>query len=129
MKNLSPLIASLLLSGCIFTAKFDSVEYSYVSQIKTLSQISRQQCANTTQVKPRVMQIYEINLSLVNYSEYLPNNEPTYKMAKELLNIVEPMKTRYNDNAQVSKNYCELKFDNIEESATMMQQSMNKRSR
>lgn len=129
MKNLSPLIASLLLSGCIFTAKFDSVEYSYVSQIKTLSQISRQQCANTAQVKPRVMQIYEINLSLVNYSEYLPNNEPTYKMAKELLNIVEPMKTRYNDNAQVSKNYCELKFDNIEESATMMQQSMNKRSR
>lgn len=129
MKNLSPLIASLLLSGCIFTAKFDSVEYSYVSQIKTLSQISRQQCANTTQVKPRVMQIYEINLSLVNYSEYLPNNEPTHKMAKELLNIVEPMKTRYNDNAQVSKNYCELKFDNIEESATMMQQSMNKRSR
>lgn len=129
MKNLSPLIASLLLSGCIFTAKFDSVEYSYVSQIKTLSQISRQQCANTAQVKPRVIQIYEINLSLVNYSEYLPNNEPTYKMAKELLNIVEPMKTRYNDNAQVSKNYCELKFDNIEESATMMQQSMNKRSR
>ena len=129
MKNLSPLIASLLLSGCIFTAKFDSVEYSYVSQIKTLSQISRQQCANIAQVKPRVMQIYEINLSLVNYSEYLPNNEPTYKMAKELLNIVEPMKTRYNDNAQVSKNYCELKFDNIEESATMMQQSMNKRSR
>lgn len=129
MKNLSPLIASLLLSGCIFTAKFDSVEYSYVSQIKTLSQISRQQCANTAQVKPRVLQIYEINLSLVNYSEYLPNNEPTYKMAKELLNIVEPMKTRYNDNAQVSKNYCELKFDNIEESATMMQQSMNKRSR
>ena len=129
MKNLSPLIASLLLSGCIFTAKFDSVEYSYVSQIKTLSQISRQQCANTAQVKPRVLQIHEINLSLVNYSEYLPNNEPTYKMAKELLNIVEPMKTRYNDNVQVSKNYCELKFDNIEESATMMQQSMNKRSR
>jgi hypothetical protein len=50
-------------------------------------------------------------------------------MAKELLNIVEPMKVRYTDNAQVSKNYCELKFDNIEESATMMQQSMNKRSR
>ena len=129
MKNLSPLIASLLLSGCIFTAKFDSVEYSYVSQIKTLSQISRQQCANTAQVKPRVLQIYETNLSLVNYSEYLPNNEPTHKMAKELLNIVEPMKTRYTDNAQVSKNYCELKFDNIEEAATMMQQSMNKRSR
>lgn len=129
MKNLSPLIASLLLSGCIFTAKFDSVEYSYVSQIKTLSQISRQQCANTTQVKPRVLQIYEINLSLVNYSEYLPNNEPTYKMAKELLNIVEPMKVRYTDHTQVSKSYCELKFDNIEESATIMQQSMNKRSR
>ena len=99
MKNLSPLIASLLLSGCIFTAKFDSVEYSYVSQIKTLSQISRQQCANTVQVKPRVLQIYETNLSLVNYAEYLPNNEPTHKMAKELLNIVEPMKTRYTDNA------------------------------
>ena len=129
MKNLSPLIASLLLSGCIFTAKFDSVEYSYVSQIKTLSQISRQQCANTAQVKPRVLQIHEINLSLVNYSEYLPNNEPTHKMAKELLNIVEPMKVRYTDNAQISKSYCELKFDNIEESATMMQQSMNKRSR
>lgn len=129
MKNLSLLTTSLLLSGCIFTAKFDSVEYSYVSQIKTLSQISRQQCSNASQVKPRVLQIYEINVSLVNYSEYLPNNEPTHKMAKELLNIVEPMKVRYTDQAQVSKSYCELKFDNIEESATMMQQSMNKRSR
>jgi len=129
MKNLNLLIASLLLSGCIFTAKFDSVEYSYVSQIKTLSQVTRSQCTNTAQVKPRVLQIYELNLSLVNYSEYLPNNGPTHKMAKELLNIVEPMKARYSEHAQVSKSYCELKFDNIEESATIMQQSMNKRSR
>jgi hypothetical protein len=129
MKNLSLLTACLLLSGCIFTAKFDSVEYSYVTQIKTLSQVSRSQCANTALVKPRVLQIHELNLSLVNYSEYLPNNEPTYKMAKELLNIVEPMKVRYSDHTQVSKSYCELKFDNIEESTTVMQQSMNKRSR
>jgi len=129
MKKLSLIPLTLLLSSCIFTAKFDSVEYSYVTQIRTVSQLSRSHCDNSSYMRDKAEQLTELSLNLVHYSEHLPNNEPTYNMSKELFSIVEPMHIRYLTSSKVSKIYCEEKLETIMESTEVMQKSMNKRSR
>lgn len=122
-------LASSILSGCIFTAQFDSVEYSYVTQLRTVSVVSKDHCNDPTYMKMRAQQLYETSLSLVHYSEYLPRNEPTFLMAKEIHEIVEPLKNRYHSGISVSELYCKNKMDNIIDNATTMQKSMNKRTR
>ncbi len=129
MKKLSLIPLTLLLSSCIFTAKFDSVEYSFVTQIRTISQLSRKHCDDMSYMRDKTQQMTELSLTLVHYSEHLPNNNPTYNMSKELFNIVEPMHNRYLTVSRVSKTYCEEKLETIMESTETMQQSMNRRSR
>jgi hypothetical protein len=80
-------------------------------------------------MRDKTQQMTELSLTLVHYSEHLPNNNPTYNMSKELFNIVEPMHNRYLTVSRVSKTYCEEKLETIMESTETMQQSMNRRSR
>ena len=82
MKKLSLIPLTLLLSSCIFTAKFDSVEYSYVTQIRTISQLSRKHCDDMSYMRDKTQQMTELSLTLVHYSEHLPNNIYKYNMSK-----------------------------------------------
>jgi len=122
-------LASSILSGCIFTAQFDSVEYSYVTQLRTASVASKEYCNDSIYMKMKSQQLYETSLGLLHYSEYLPRNEPTFLMAKEIHEIVEPLKNRYHSGISVSEIYCKNKMDNIIDNAITMQKSINKRSR
>lgn len=129
MKTLKLLLASSLLSGCLFTAKFDSVEYSYVTQLRTISTASKPYCEDPVFMRLRAQQIYEISLALVHYSEFLPRNAPTFAMSQEMYAIVEPLKARYESGTKVSNSYCQNKMDNIIDNSITMQKAMNARSR
>jgi len=90
---------------------------------------SKEYCGDASYMRVRSQQLYELSLALLHYAEYLPRNEPTFLMAKELQEIIEPLKNRYHSNIQVSETYCKNKMNNIIDNAIVMQKSMNKRSR
>lgn len=129
MKTLKLLLASSVLSGCLFTAKFDSVEYSYVTQLRTISTVSKSYCEDPVFMRLRAQQLHEVSLALMHYSEFLPRNAPTFAMSQEMYAIVEPLKTRYESGTKVSNSYCQNKMDNIIDNSITMQKAMNVRSR
>ena len=128
MKRLALVSLVVLLSGCasISTiidayrmAKFDSNEYSLVNQIHTQAQVGVTKCG-TKEVLVYVDTVYVKSIELRNYSASIPENKDTITMTTELAAITKGLKDRYDSGDEVSKKYCELKFNNIENSSGTM---------
>lgn len=128
MKRLLIVLALLSLTGCATVNKlwesynmahFDNIEYSLVNQIHTQAQVGVTKCASK-EVLSYVDGVYVKSVELRNYSASIPNNQPTITMTTELAAITKGLKDRYDSGEPVSQKYCELKFNNIENSSGTM---------
>jgi len=128
MKKLVLISLLVSLTGCASIntiidayrmAKFDSNEYSLVNQIHTQAQVGVSKCG-TKEVLVYVDNVYVKSIELRNYSASIPYNKETVTMTIELAAITKGLKDRYDSGDAVSQKYCELKFNNIENSSGTM---------
>lgn len=128
MKKLALVSLVVLLTGCAslqtlidsYTmAHFDGNEYSLVNQIHTQAQVGVSKCG-TKEVLVYVDTVYVKSIELKNYSASIPENKDTITMTTELAAITKGLKDRYDSGDPVSQKYCELKFNNIENSSGTM---------
>lgn len=108
------------LSGCniLFMAPFDSVEYDYVVQIRTLAQ--QRDCSDNA--------ITELRMTmqrLTNFSQYIPDNEPQMHLNKDLSTVIDEL---YKAKSR-SPTYCEFKLAHIEKMAERLQSVMGNKPR
>lgn len=108
----------VLLPGCAIwdiynQSKYDTNEYSLVTEVRTLAQTSKGCDAES------VKKIYFATLKLNNFSEYLNgNNKKSVEMNTSLLNIVKEL----NDKPQpIAPMYCNAKLNIIEITAESIQ--------
>jgi hypothetical protein len=133
MKKVLVLGMAFALSGCaiydaITMAKFDNHEYALVNDIRSSVVVVRPQCG-TSEEKPLVQQLYVQSLTLKNYSQYIPKNDPTIKMTSELHEIIQGLHNKYQGQEPVSAAYCNLKLNLIEKNAEVMQRSIGGKPR
>jgi len=110
-------ISMLILSGCgLFVANYDTTEYYLVNHIRTQAMIGN--CS-----KENVDTIYKTSTELVNFTQYLPRNEPTHEMAQNLHIIVDELRKRESPGVT----YCKNKLNIISTSAEEIQRVVGKK--
>ena len=120
------------MAGCaaLFMAPYDPGENMLINKVAVGSEGMKEYCSDYTQTRHNVTSLFTQAKQLKNYSHSLPNNELTTKMVDPLFLMVEDMHTRYkNEKDNVSKTYCELKFQSISDSAKHIQKTIAKRPR
>ena len=111
-------VVTLNLSGCAIwdiynQSKYDTNEYSLVTEVRTLAQTSKGCDAES------VKKIYFATLKLNNFSEYLNgNNKKSVEMNTGLLNIVKEL---YDKPQPIAPMYCNAKLNIIEITAESIQ--------
>jgi hypothetical protein len=133
MKRIAIISLVLLLNGCALIdayrmARFDNIEYALVNQIHTQSQLGVGACG-TELVYTQVDDLYFKSTELRNYSASIPRNEETVAMTNDLYVITKGLKDRYASGDEVSKKYCEIKFNNIETSTGIMKKVIGAKPR
>jgi hypothetical protein len=128
MKRLALISLIVLLTGCASVtklidsyrmARFDNNEYGLVTQVHTLAQVGATKCG-TEDAPIYADSVYVKSLELRNYSASIPQNKDTITMTTQLVAITKRLKDRYASGDPVSQKYCELKFNNIENSSGTM---------
>lgn len=129
LKNILLVSSLALLTAC--AAKFDSLEYGRVVDIRHTVSIAQQEgvCAKPAQAKTVADSVYSDARWLMLYSQYLPNNEPAEKMAVALFNTAAEFSKRYESTEPVSKVYCDLKLKTLAVQVETIQKSHGGRPR
>lgn len=136
MKSLI-IVAALMLSGCTtvknvwdayFMAKFDVNEYQYITRIRTHAQLGAPKCG-TPEVVEHVKYIYVAANEYKNYSEMIPKNEDSYRLATTLTDITDDFYKRYQGDKTPSAVYCRAKFSAIERSSENIQRVIGAKPR
>ena len=140
MKKLSLLVMALMLTGCVSTvstilgggnpidaytmAHFDNIEYKIVTDMRTVSQLV--ECGNKESVKQSSDKLWYYSNELQNFSQYIPKNDKSYKMAKDLNDIVKGL---HDKNGEMGKLYCEEKFKVIQDTTEKIQKATGSKPR
>jgi|TARA_R110000782_G_scaffold1121_1_gene4253 hypothetical protein len=125
MKKLIILLAVFVLQGCVLLdafqmAKFDNNEYYIINQIQTTSELGEKHCG-TIYAKPLVNNLWLRVNEFYNYANSIPHNEETITMSGALLEISKGLHIKYENDPNVSKLYCKLKFELINKNAVTIQ--------
>lgn len=132
------LIVSLFLvtslSGCAlfdayFMAGYDTTEYSLVNKIRTKAELSVEDCKDATKSKQNADDLYFTAVELKNFSENIPRNVDTAKLAGNLVELTKQGKEQYVKNPNVSETFCKLKLQQISRSAEVAQKVIGKKPR
>ena len=134
MKKLLSAVFVLALNGCVaydayMLTSFDSNEYQLMAQIRVDARHFVTACANPVMSKPNAVAMANETELFVAYSEYLPHNSDAVNAARALNEIAQGLKDRYNSGGAVSPLFCRLKFNGIEHSADLIQQTLGNRPR
>jgi uncharacterized protein YceK len=140
MKKILLLIMVILLTGCMsaittvigggnpidaFTmAHFDSNEYQIVTKMRTTAQLV--DCGNKESIKSASNRMWFYSNELQNFTQYIPKNEKSYKMAQNLNDIVKGL---YDKNGEMGKIYCQEKFKVIEDTTEKIQKATGNKPR
>jgi len=126
------LIALLSLNGCAmidaYLMKYDVMEYSNITEIRTAANISKSSCNNPVEANVLAQAISLKTLHFQNYTQYLPHNEPVKKAAIKLNEIAQGLSDKYKSGT-VSPAFCKIKFEEIEKSAETMQATIGDKPR
>jgi len=135
--NLKLLIASssvVLLSGCAlidayFQARYDNIEYALTNKIRTISEVSVENCKEQEISKYNFDQLYFVSIELNNYAQYTPRNESAYKITNNLLELSKQGRDAYVKSNNVSETFCKLKLQQINRSAEKAQEVIGRKPR
>lgn len=127
--KLIALLFSLSLSSCaivdsITMAHFDNNEYKIINKMRTTAQLV--ECDNKDSIKDATNKLWFYSNELQNYSQYIPKNEKSYKMAQSLVEIVKGLHVK---NGEMSKLYCEEKFKVIQDTTENIQKATGNKPR
>jgi len=131
MKKLA-IISVFLLSGCsvvqsYFMAKYDTVEHAMINDIRTTAEIA--DCKDLPAMKNTAYRLYSVGTAFKNYSNSIPNNEPSAYIADNLLTIIRGVNNKYQTSSEVSETYCKLKIDSIKNAAAEAQRVIARKPR
>lgn len=133
MKKLEILLLLVMLSGCslmeAYLMKYDTNEYQYITEIRTMSQLGLAKCENYDETKRRAEDLYVRSMTFVNFAQYLPYNSSTQKASNELNSMIQGFHEQYQKNDKVSPLFCKLKLGNIISSAESMQKTIGAKPR
>lgn len=125
MKKIIVTLSILFLSSCALwdahnMAKFDNNEYYIINKVKAQAILGKEKCGQP-QVKKYVDTVWTRTIEFDSYASSIPNNEETITMSKALVEIVKGLNDKYSDGQEVSKTFCEVKFDLIHKNAVTIQ--------
>jgi sugar diacid utilization regulator len=109
--------------------KYDPNEYLLITEIKTVAQVSSDQCSSYDSALKVADTLSLKAITFVNYTEHLPHNDPAKKAAKELNDMIADMRKQYKDNPNVSTGYCKIKLANITKSSETIQRTIGAKPR
>jgi hypothetical protein len=125
------LLSLLCLSGCAlvdsFLMKYDPNEYALIADIRNSAGQAKGTCDTPDVAKSQAVSIANKTNYFVQYTQYLPHNEPTKKSAVDLNDIAQGLTKQYQGN--VSPAFCKIKFGMIEKSAELIQQTVGAKPR
>jgi len=125
MKRIFLVIFAFSLTSCALwdaymMAPYDANEYLQITEIRTTAIQYRRQCDNpilapaNAQAMANRTELYE------KYQEQIPRNANGFKAAQALNEISQGLNTAYVKGS-VSPMFCKLKYNNIENSAELIQ--------
>lgn len=122
------------LSGCAlfdayFMAGYDTTEYALVNKIKTKADLSVDDCKDQKVSKQNMNDLYFIAVEMRNFSENIPRNVDTAKLAGNLVELTKQGKDLYAKDSNVSETFCKLKLQQIGRSAEVAQKVIGKKPR
>ena len=113
----------VIMSGCslidAYNLKYDSIEYSSITEIRTTASLAKASCLNPVQSSVLADSISIKTLNFANYTQYRSDIH-TFNAAIKLNEIAQGLHKDYEKGA-VSSMFCLIKFEEIEKSAEVMQ--------
>jgi hypothetical protein len=105
-------------------AHFDNNEYKIITEMRTVSQLV--DCGNKDSIREASNKLWYYTNELQNYSQHIPKNEKSYKMAQSLVEIVKGL---HDKNGDMGKMYCEQKFKVIQDTTENIQKATGNKPR
>jgi hypothetical protein len=103
--------------------KFDSNEYQIITDVRTTAQLAKEKC-DTPDAAINANNLYALTVSFSNYTEFLPHDSKVKNAAVELNKMSTGLRDQYAKGSKVSSAFCRIKFENIENSAKIIQQAV-----
>lgn len=133
-KLIAVALITTTLSGCAlfdayFMAGYDTTEYALVNKIKTKAELSVEDCKDQKVSKQNMNDLYFIAVEMRNFSENIPRNVDTAKLAGNLVELTKQGKDLYAKDSTVSETFCKLKLQQIGRSAEVAQKVIGKKPR
>ena len=133
-KTLAALFLTTTLSGCAlidayFMARYDNVEYALLNKINTLSELSVDDCKDQKKSYGNFEGLYWTAVELRNFSQYIPRNAETQKLASNMVELTKQGKEMYEKGTNVSETFCKLKLGQVNRSAKVAQEVIGKKPR
>jgi hypothetical protein len=121
------------LTGCStlvdsYLMKYDTNEYQLITEIRTTSQLAKEKC-DTPDAATDSVKLYSLTVSFVNYTQFLPHDDKVKNAAVELNKMSNGLRDQYAKSSKVSAAFCKIKFENIENSAKIIQQAVGAKPR
>lgn len=137
MNRLKLLIVSsivVLLPGCALwdaynMAGYDSYEYSLINRVRTLAEANIEECKDSRVSKENFETIHYVALEFKNFTQHIPNNDDTHKLANNVLELAKQGRKMYAENPNVSEAFCKLKLQQIGRTTEMAQKVIGKKPR
>ena len=133
MKKILIATVIALLSGCAlvdsYLMKYDSNEYTIITQIRADAQSYKGACDNELMSTTNAVALAEKTKLFMLFSEHQPHNDPVIKASIELDKIAQGLKTQYVNGSKVSPIFCKIKFESVEHSAETMQKIIGAKPR
>jgi hypothetical protein len=133
MKRLLLLIA-VMLSGCTvmdayLLTHYDPNEYAEINNIRNQANLYKNDCMDMAKSSNNAIAMVRLTQEFEFYSQHVPKNDDGYKMAQNINEMAQGLKTQYDTNLKVSPIFCKLKFEGIERSAEIAQKAIGARPR
>jgi hypothetical protein len=134
MKKLLVLFALLSLNGCAiydayFMAKYDTNEHALVSKIRTMAELGVDDCKNQLKSEVTFNDLYYYSVELKNFTQYIPRNDDTIKLATNIVELSKQGKESYVKDVKPSEVFCKLKLQQISRSAELAQKVIGNKPR
>lgn len=130
--------AVVLLTGCstittlyeaYFMAGYDNQEYALVNLIRTNAELNINMCSSKEASKTNFEYLYSKALEFKNFTQYIPDNKDSHKIATNIYELTKQGKDAYNSDAIVSSTFCKLKLQQIVRSTETAQKVIGSKPR
>lgn len=134
--NLRILLASSLfvfLPGCAlidayFMAGYDTNEYKIINEIRTMSEVSQEECVNSDTSKQVFEGLYIKSVEFRNFTQYIPKNDDAHNLSSQMVELTKQGKEQYQKGA-VSTGFCKLKLQQINRTSEQIQKVIGSKPR